>query len=226
MKSFFVCGDINQRLTVWGVRSNEQFDWIAPQIDRRSITVAYRQSAKLVALAKDVALLGGSSVQDIELPDRVDNEGLPPVWATGLDNHDRVSDWLALRVREIEQMVGKVPTIAILVNEEELVEPLATVLNTRLQDISLSAVACKDGKVVGNDRDVRVFNIEHIKGLEFEAVFFIGLDQTITKFPNIYTKYLYVGATRAANYLGVTFSAEVSEQVRKLSGHFQEAWSI
>lgn len=224
MKSFFMCGDLNQRLTSWGVRSNEQLDWISPRIERRSISVAYRQSAKLVALARDVALLGGSSVQDIELPDHVNNEGVPPVWMTDLSDDGRTADWLALRVREIERMVGKVPTIAVLVNEEYLVEPLATELNFRLQDINLSAVACKDGKVVGNDRDVRVFNIEHIKGLEFEAVFFIGLDQTIVKFPDLYTKYLYVGATRAANYLGVTFTAGVREQVHTLAGHFRDAW--
>ena len=171
-------------------------------------------------------MLGGSSEQDIELPDRVDNEGLPPVWATGLDNDDRIADWLALRVREIERMVGMVPTIAVLVNQEELVEPLANALNIRLQEINLSAVACKDGKVVGNDRDVRVFNIEHIKGLEFEAVFFIGLDQTIAKLPDLYAKYLYVGATRAANYLGVTFANEVSKQVQKLDRHFRDIWPV
>ena len=226
MKSFFVCGDINQRLTAWGVRSNEQLDWVEPRIERRSITVAYRQSAKLVALATDVALLGGSKMQDIELPDRVDNDGVSPVWAADLDDQNAIADWLALRIREIEQMVGKVPTIAVLVNEEELVEPMAMVLNTRLQEISLSAVACKDGKVVGNDRDVRVFNIEHIKGLEFEAVFFVGLDQTVDKYPDLHTKYLYVGATRAANYLGVTFSSGIRQEVRTLSNHFQDTWSV
>lgn len=224
MKSFFICGDINQRLTEWGVRSNEQLDWVAPRIERRSITVAYRQSAKLVALAMDVALLGGSSMQDIKLPDSVDNDGVSPVWAIGLSDDNRVADWLTLRIREIERMVGKVPTIAVLVNEEHLVESLATALNTRLQDISLSAVACKDGKVVGNDRDVRVFNIEHIKGLEFEAVFFVGLDQTINNYPDLYTKFLYVGATRAANYLGLTFSAGVRGEVQILAKHFQDSW--
>ena len=80
-------------------------------------------------------------------------------------------------------MVQKATTIAVLVNDEEQVVPLAIELNSRLEEISLSAVACKDGKVVGNDRDVRVFNIRHIKGLEFEAVFFIGLDQTIRAHP-------------------------------------------
>ena len=63
-------------------------------------------------------------------------------------------------------MVQKATTIAVLVNEEEQVEPLALELNDRLEEINLSAVACKDGKVVGNDRDVRVFNIQHIKVLE------------------------------------------------------------
>lgn len=119
-------------------------------------------------------------------------------------------------------MVGKAPTIAVLVNEEELVEPMATVLNTRLQEISLSAVACKDGKVVGNDRDVRVFNIEHIKGLEFEAVFFVGSDQTVDKYPDLHTKYLYVGATRAANYLGITFSSGIDTKSTRFPSIFKK----
>lgn len=97
MKSFFVCGDINQRLTAWGVRSNEQLDWVEPGIERRSITVAYRQSAKLVSLAKDVALLGGSKMQDIELPDRVENDGVSPVWAAGLDDQNTIDNgWLSV----------------------------------------------------------------------------------------------------------------------------------
>lgn len=87
-------------------------------------------------------------------------------------------------------MVQKATMIAVLVNKEEQVEPLARELNDRLEEISLSSVACKDGKVVRNDRDVRVFNIRHIKGLEFEAVFFVGLDTTIDDHPDLFWKYL------------------------------------
>jgi superfamily I DNA/RNA helicase len=105
-------------------------------------------------------------------------------------------------------------------------KPLALELNDRLEEINLSAVACRDGKVVGNDRDVRVFNIRHIKGLEFEAVFFVDLDQTVSKHPDLFSKYLYVGATRAATYLGVTFKDQVPEQIEPLSHHFGEDWSI
>ena len=73
---------------------------------------------------------------------------------------------------------------------------------------------------------MRVFNIEHIKGLEFEAVFFVGLDQTIDKYSDLHTNYLYVGATLAANYLGVTFAEGIREAVRTLSKHFEETWSM
>ena len=123
-------------------------------------------------------------------------------------------------------MVQKATTIAVLVNDEEHVEPLALELNDRLEEISLSAVACKDGKVVGNDRDVRVFDIRHIKGLEFESVFFVDLDQTIARHPDLFSKYLYVGATRAAMYLGVTFRGDVQPQIETLVQHFERDWSL
>lgn len=137
-----------------------------------------------------------------------------------------VAAWLAKRIQEIDRMVQKSTTIAILVNDEEQVEALATALNDELEEINLSAVACKDGKVVGNDRDVRVFNIQHIKGLEFEAVFFVSLDQTVLRHPDLFAKYLYVGATRAATYLGITFDGVVPEPLKPLEHHFTSNWSI
>lgn len=224
--SLFLCGDINQRLTSWGLKSNEALNWIGGNIERKSITVSYRQSRRLVDLAKQIATIGGSQADDIILPDRLDAEGLPPVWHARLGDDSAVTEWLTKRIHEIDRMVQKATTIAVLVNEEEQVEPLALELNDRLEEINLSAVACKDGKVVGNDRDVRVFNIRHIKGLEFEAVFFVDLDQTVSKHPDLFSKYLYVGATRAATYLGVTFKDQVPEQIEPLSHHFGEDWSI
>ena len=158
--------------------------------------------------------------------DRVDAESLPPVWHTHLSDNATVAEWLTHRIHEIDRMVQKATTIAVLVNEEKKVEPLALELNRRLEEINLSAVPCKDGKVIGNDRDVRVFNIRHIKGLEFEAVFFVDLDQTIFKHPDLFSKYLYVGATRAATYLGATLCGDVPKQIKPLSHHFGKDWSL
>ncbi|TBH45423.1 hypothetical protein ELG65_37790, partial [Rhizobium leguminosarum] len=60
-RSFFACGDFNQRVTAWGTRSLEQMKWVLPDIDNRSVSIAYRQSKKLHALARQLVALGGDS---------------------------------------------------------------------------------------------------------------------------------------------------------------------
>ena len=224
-RSFFICGDVNQRLTDWGIRSYDEIDWISPDIERRTITVSYRQSGHLVRFAKAVATIGGSEPDGIVLPDRLDIDGVAPVMKEHLSSDQDRAEWLSQRIREIETIVGQVPTIAVLVNDEAEVEPLAKALDERLEEISLAAVACKEGKVVGSDRDVRVFNIRHIKGLEFEAVFFVGLDKTMKAHPDLCAQYLYVGSTRAATYLGVSFDGACPPKLNCLKSCFIESWT-
>lgn len=63
--------------------------------------------------------------------------------------------------------------------------------------------------------------MEHIKGLEFEAVFFVDIDKLAQSYPETYEKYLYVGVTRAATYLGMTCSTTLPsllEPLRDLMG--------
>jgi superfamily I DNA/RNA helicase len=87
-------------------------------------------------------------------------------------------------------------------------------------------VACPGGQVVGQDNDVRVFDAQHIKGLEFEAVFFVGIDKLAARHPGLFEKYLYVGATRAATYLGLTCSESVvPEKIAALEKYFIQRWS-
>lgn len=43
---------------------------------------------------------------------------------------------------------------------------------------NIRAVACSRGHLAGQDDDVHVFDVQHIKGLEFEAVFFVGVDRS------------------------------------------------
>jgi hypothetical protein len=46
--------------------------------------------------------------------------------------------------------------------------------------------------------------VQHIKGLEFEAVCFVEVDRLIARYPDFFDKFLFVGVTRVATYLGVT----------------------
>ena len=81
-----------------------------------------------------------------------------------------------------------------------------------------------NGQVMGLESDVRIFDVQHIKGLEFEAVFFVGIDRLAQNYPDVFDKYLYVGATRAATYLGLTCNLELPPGVAALEDLFDEDW--
>lgn len=203
--SFFACGDFNQRLTQWGSRSAEHLRWVLPDIDVRHIDVSYRQSRRLNDLARLLAAEGDATPAS-RTPDQLDNVGVMPVLGMGLGDPGALVEWLAARIREIERALGSLPTVAVLVNDAAAMQTVARALNEALAPDSIRAVACANGQSIGQGNDVRVFEVEHIKGLEFEAVFFVDVDRLEQHEPDLFARYLYVGATRAATYLGLTCS--------------------
>lgn len=227
-RSFFACGDFNQRVTNWGTRSMEEMKWAVPKIDTRIISIAYRQSSRLHNLAKRIAALSDLSetyLTDVVLPSGYeDNVGVAPVLAKNIDEPKKAADWLAHRIVEIEHLVKALPSIAVLVNREDDVHPIAEVLTGALVDQNIKVIPCSGGRVQGKDSAVRVFNVKHIKGLEFEAVFFVGVDRLATSQPDLFDKYLYVGATRAATYLGWTCEGELPTSMTELEDQFVSDW--
>lgn len=224
--AFVACGDFNQRITAWGSRSEVDLAWVFADIDVRPIVRSYRHSRQLADLAGKLAAATGSAPTTAILPEGLANDGFPPVLGRNLHGAARI-DWLAARISEIDRrMDGDLPSVAILVNDEADVAPLADALNAALQDTNIRCEACLRGQVRGRDSDVRVFDIQHIKGLEFEAVFFVGVDELAQRHPDLFDKYLYVGATRAATYLGLTASgASLPGKLEALTGDFGVDWS-
>ena len=222
--SFFASGDFNQRVTTWGVRSGEQLKWVSPDIETITISLAYRQSKQLHGLAKQIIEESDDSKIEVALPDFVNNEGVPPVLATELNQLTLIATWLADRIQEIEGFVGELPSIAVLVNSEEEVRSVATALGDALENQNIPVTPCSDGLARGPDSAVRVFNVRHIKGLEFEAVFFVGLDKLAITHPDLFEKYLYVGATRAATYFGVICEQNFPKKITKLRKLFADHW--
>ena len=88
-------------------------------------------------------------------------------------------------------------------------QPVADALDESLLALNVRCEACLEGRSRGKDHTVRVFDVQHIKGLEFEAVFFVGIDALAENKPDLFDKFLYVGTTRAATYLGLTSYKEV-----------------
>lgn len=226
-QSFFACGDFNQRLTVWGAKNLHDFSWVLADASVKEVNISYRQSRQLNDLAVSIiqAVSGEGYYARPSLPDHVDSEGVSPVLIENAVSLEVISTWLANRIGEVERMVQKLPSIAVFVDDELNVQPLADALNVVLQDSNIQAVACQNGQVMGNNNDVRVFDIQHIKGLEFEAVFFVGIDRLATSLPDLFDKYLYVGATRAATYLGISCERELPREISSLRSHFGDDWS-
>ncbi|TQK04941.1 ATP-binding domain-containing protein [Herbaspirillum sp. SJZ107] len=224
LRSFFACGDFNQRLTTWGTRSATDLKWVFADFDIKEITVSYRQSKQLNDLARAMIQVVGGTEQNISLPAHVDSAGVAPALKEHAASTDVVVGWLADRIREIERFVGQLPSTAIFVHSEDDVAPLADALNAALVEHNIQVVACREGQVVGQESNVRVFDIQHIKGLEFEAVFFIGIDQLAAKHPALFDKYLYVGTTRAATYLGVACEGTLPTVIESLRTHFGQDW--
>jgi transcriptional regulator with XRE-family HTH domain len=224
-ESFVACGDFNQRITEWGSRSSADLNWVFSDFDIRSINITYRHSRQLNELARSIVLLSTPDAPEAQLPRYVDNEGVEPVLATNLSDLDTVAGWLASRIGEIERFTRILPSIAVLVNEEDEVVPVAEALNRMLASGNIRAVPCPRGNLAGHENDVRVFDIQHIKGLEFEAVFFVGVDRLAEQQPDLFDKYLYVGATRAAMYLGlVTGAKSLPSRIKSLQSRFVERW--
>ncbi|PSF13090.1 DNA helicase UvrD [Marinobacter fuscus] len=224
LRSFFACGDFNQRLTTWGSRSTDELKWALDNFDVKEVSVSYRQSKQLNELARSIISTVSGHEQNTSLPEHMDSIGVTPALLEYAADITTVVDWLADRIREIERFVGQLPSIAIFVNAEEDVAPMAEALNARLADHNIQVTACREGQAVGQESNVRVFDIQHIKGLEFEAVFFVGVDQLAELQPTLFDKYLYVGTTRAATYLGLTCKSTLPATIESLRDQFGQNW--
>jgi len=223
--SFFACGDFNQRITELGTKSEEQLSWISPMLTSETVNIVYRQSERLNNFTKKLLKeMNGEIKYSGELPKNSNHKGVRPVLLENASDHTQVVSWLKDRITEVEQEVDILPSIAILVNHEDEVKPLADALTEELEDFNIRAVACSDGQSLGEGNDVRVFDVQHIKGLEFEAVFFVGADILADNIPELFDKYLYVGATRAATFLGIICHNTAPKLINNLRSSFQQSW--
>lgn len=223
--SFFACGDFNQRITRQGVTSLEQLNWVIPNLSNKRINTVYRQSQLLNQFARSLIQMTGGDVESLgELPKDSTHEGVAPLLFEDAESTDTAAEWIAIQIGVIERNLNLLPTIAVLVNDESEVKPMADMLNEYLEDMSLKAVACEEGKSLGEGTDIRVFDIQHIKGLEFEAVFFAGVDKLATNKPDVFDRYIYVGATRAATYLGMVCYESLPIKLEAIKELCKENW--
>jgi len=229
LRSWFACGDLRQRITANGIQDRSEIDWLnrtaGIQIDIREIDIGYRQSQRLRDLADALAALDADGQVTTKAPRGSEEADVWPLLGEGLSG-DKLAAWLAERIDEVERAIGRLPSIAVFVDGDDLIDPLVTATQRILAERNIPIVGCKEGRVVGDARQVRVFDIQHIKGLEFEAVFFVGIDGLARRIPDLFQRFFYVGVTRAATYLGLTCDAVLPERIEPVRSHFRtDSWA-
>lgn len=228
LRSWFACGDFRQRITLTGIGSESELRWIEEtcglesKIELKHIEIPYRQSKRMQEFSEAINP-DLSTLQD--RPQSAYQDDIPPLLLEGTDRAMTAS-WLAQRVTEIEKEFGSLPSIAVLVNGDDKIRPMVEAATEPFRDYNIKIVGCPGGQIVGSDQEIRVFDVRYIKGLEFEAVFFIDLDEFADVEPDLFHRFFYLGATRAATYLGITCQNKLPERLAPVRALFSEdGWS-
>ncbi|MDE2762456.1 MAG: hypothetical protein OXK74_06660 [Gemmatimonadota bacterium] len=227
-------GDLMQRMTHFGLREWKEYEALAKEVGlaavhRAGLNVSYRQSQRLLAATNRLYEASTGNVPPTISPYPPSEHDPPPLLHFGTDLQD-CADWIARRVVEIRRSYDHhrvIPTIAVLVPDESSVDSLAQALDEApALGGNIEIDPCHTGRVLGEAASVRIFNVEHIKGVEFEAAFFHDMGGIAARFPGLAEKLLYVGLSRASLYLGITAIGEVPEVLDPLVGDLVDGdWS-
>lgn len=215
-----VSGDIMQRVTRQGLKNWDEMDGLSAGFASFDLNVSYRQTERLFCVAKGLyESVTGESAAFSSAYQRREEDPPPVAVKTGRDLE--VDEWLAYRIEEIcELHISHLPTTAVLVPTGADVEELRGKLHNRLEASGIQVDGSHDGNNLGNASRVRVFPVDCIKGLEFEAVFYVGIDRMADIHKELIDKYLYVGLSRARSFLGVTYERVFPQRLQCIEKFF------
>ena len=229
MRSMFASGDLNQRLTSSGIKSEAELQWAIPGADIHRLEIAFRQTHTLHVFGERILELDSeNNTQFSQTNKLIIDAGYAPALKDNLGSLAAMAEWTAARIVEMNKHYqGDIPTTAIFVKNRDDVEKFSDLLgNTEaFIDNNLRSQACRDGQAVGSDMKICVYPIEHVKGLEFESCFFIAIDELAEKQPEMFDRYLYVGVTRAAAFLGIACASDLPTKLEVLRPLTVENWA-
>lgn len=227
ISSVTLSGDVMQRMTEDGLKSWSDFITLNPKTEIKNLEVSYRQSPTLLLLAQKLYKKSTGKKALYKSYIQQDEAEPKPLMIISKNEEEKLI-WISERIIEIYKSYGDtIPSIAIFLPHESLLESFATKLGNidTLADVGIYVKACRNGEVLGDKDTVRVFSIDKIKGLEFEAVFFHDFDtiqnQNLSK--DLLLKYLYVGISRATFYLGMTINENLSTDLKFLQNSIDKS---
>jgi hypothetical protein len=208
-------GDLMQRLTKGGIRSWKDLSPFIRNFEVKELQVSYRQSPTLLEVATSIYNQAtGSKAEYLSFTDKDEEREPKPLVFKDEDENARI-EWISKRILDIYKAYGRtIPSIAIFLSDENELESFSSKLGEidRLADVDIKVKPCINGLVLGDPNTIRVFSVDHIKGLEFEAVFYHDIHKMFSSTDkDLLLRNLYVGLSRASFYLGVTMESDMAE---------------
>lgn len=213
-------GDLMQRMSLSGINNWEEFNALFPKTNMFTLSLAYRQSPVLLKIAQKLYENTTRTKPSFSSPYSIEDHHYLPLKYRSENPFEKI-DWIIERIFEIQNIHnGILPSTAIFVKDEDSIQNIHEMLENKLMSTPICVESCEKGKILGDSSSLRIFNIEHIKGLEFQAVFFWDIDEIEKQFPDLIDKYLYVGLTRAAELLAVTYNIDFPRKIRFIEKFF------
>lgn len=209
--SMTLCGDVMQRLTQAGLTSWDEINDVVENPLVQSMRTSYRQSSALLDVAKNLYI--DTIGEDPGYKSFMKSKKVPlPLEFVSDDEDDKV-EWIEQRIKEVYIAYGKkLPSIAIFLNNKNDISDFVDALRETdfIEDTGIEVINGSEGNVLASKNNIRVYPIDVVKGMEFDVVFFHNIDK-VSAGPDLVKRFIYVGVSRAAFFLGVTMSKEMPE---------------
>lgn len=217
-ESFTLCGDTMQMMRSDGISDWNvlKHPWIFKNLDIFNLTTSYRQSRELMDLAGKIYEEETGSPSPYTCASQ-ESDTPKPLWLQSDDIDDK-AEWISARILECVRKFGVVPTTAIFTKDKETGEKLKKAMDDcdELMDAGLKVKVCSES-TLEEPKTIRIFPIDEVKGMEFEAVFFYDIDDLESA--SLVNRFLYVGISRAAMWLAVTSNGR-SERINSLLSNY------
>ena len=215
--SLTLCGDMMQRMTSYGINSWNELDGVVANVTPVEMKTSYRQSKKLLEVARQLYIDTLKEVPSYKAFMKSSKVPAPLVYVD--ENEYSKIEWISKRISEVYRAYGEqLPSIAIFVTDKGYIPRFVE----RLQGTEFftdNKTKVLDGTNDGNtpESHICVYPIDVVKGMEFDVVFFHNIDKSDADM-DLVKRYIYVGVSRAAFFLGIT----MNEEIREISRYFEK----
>ena len=206
--SFTLCGDLMQRLTKQGITSWNAIEPFLDNMKKLDMRTSYRQSTNLLKVAQ--ALYTDTIKEEPNYKAYMKSTKVPEPLAFVSPDESAKINWIEKRINEVYIAYGKrLPSIAIFLNNKDDIRGFVERLRDTdfIYDAGIEVIDGSEGNVLASGNQIRVYPVDVVKGMEFDVVFFHNIDNAKVS-DDLIKRYIYVGVSRAAFFLGITLNAD------------------